>query len=329
ALYSKEENASMSIADATHGFSTDVRQSAVNFFRKHLLGLDESFIADPNRSIFDPKQLWATKSGMVLREFDDFKPAWKFAEERMDEIKYTNTKSPVELKKRVIESLSLPISLENRPEIKYPRVISDMTVDGIRVRKMFFFTDTDIICSGTLLSEPDYDGTHCTVYVSDNSTTDVFANRADIERLLLEGAVFVFDPRGTGSVAFGPMTEAQTKHGIMHSATYKLNCDAMMLGTSLAAYRIYDTLCAYDLMKGYFGFTDVTLAGRESGALYILDAAVILNVRKTSVFGEVFSFEKMVREEYHPIDPRYFIHGVLKFYDTPLLMEMLGTHKYM
>ncbi len=335
---------SIVFADATHGYSTQLRQGAVNFFRRTLLGLEESFIADPNRPVLPEEMLWATKTGNIIKEFSEIKTPWHFNMERLTQIRYADTSDKQELRKRVERLLQIPASLTDRPEIKYPRIISDFTEDWsdmencsgdastkrIRIRKIFFFSEEDIICTGVLYDNAETPSTHCTVYVSNDSTSEMEEHQADIHKLLEKGAVFVFDPRGTGSAASRTVYPAvhTTSMGTVFDNYYKLNCDAQMLGTSLYALRVYDILRAWDLMTGFFTYTAITLAGRDFGAVDILTAAVLLDDVDTIVFGETISFEALVNTQYYSIYPRNNIHGLLAEYDVPLLKNVLHTITY-
>ena len=327
-LYGKRDDASMVIAEATHGFSPTLRQGAVNFFRKYLLGLDESFVADPDRPVFTREQITVTPTGGVL-DLDGFKHIHDYSVEYLDKVRYTETDDIDELRSRVLEVLNLPQPIKDRGEVSYPRVQSDTVIEGIRVRKMFFFTEQDIICTGVLLSNAGEEPTHCTVYVTDNSTEEIFANRADIEKLLERGAVFVFDPRGTGAVKCRPISQGEVviKYGPIFGDYYKLNCDAVMLGTSLYALRVFDILRARDLMAGYFKFESVSFAGRDHGASDALTAAVVLK-SKAVVFGDIYCYEDVVRTKYHASTARHFVHGMLRKYDIPLLAKVLEAERF-
>lgn len=329
-------------AEQTHSYSAPLRQGAVNFFRRVLLGMGESFVADPCRPVLPEEMLWVTKVGNIREEFNDLKTPWQYNLDRLEQIHFTDTTDKKLLGERVKNVLRIPAAVTNRTEIRFPRIISDETElwcedsaakktgpreQSIRIRKFFFFTEEDILCTGVLLEHTDVPNTHCTIYVSDNSTEEMEKYKKDIQTLLKDGAVFVFDPRGTGASKARKVypTIATTHMGITFNNYYKLNCDAQMMGTSLYAFRVYDILRAYDLMTGYLDFVEVDLAGRNYGAVDILTAAVLLEDTQTTVFGSTISFEEIVRTEYYHIDPRNNIHGLLQAYDVPLLKRVLGT----
>lgn len=265
----------------------------------------------------------------------------------MERVLYTDTCDCNELKERILRCLQIPASLTDKPEIRFPRVISDntevwsdtssyseaSTVSGgrMRIRKLFFFSEEDILCTGVLYEHADAPFKHCTVYVSDDSTKEMKQNHSDIEKLLEQGAVLVFDPRGIGAAASRAVypNEQTTGMGIFFNNYYKLNSETQQMGISLYAMRVYDVLRAYDLMTGFFRFESITFAGRNYGAVDILTAAAIADTEaeniRTIVFGKTISFEELVRTEYYHIDPRNNIHGILQYYDVPLLKKVLGT----
>ena len=332
-------------AEATHSYSPALRQGAVNFFRRVLLGLEETFVADPNRPVLAEKDLLVTSTGNILTEFRDVKTAWQYLQEDLSAKLYKDTNDRLVLKSRILKALNLPQDIANRPEIRFPRVNFDQTEEWsgssfgrdeqdtyrVRIRKLFFFSEEDILCTGVLFDHADAPSKHCTIYVSNNSTNEMEQNHADIEHLLKEGSVLVFDPRGIGAAASRPVRpdEYKTAMGTTFNNYYKLNSDAQQMGTSLYAMRVYDILRAYDLMTGYFAFETVTFAGRDYGAVDILTAAALIDVSNvpipTVTFGETISFEVLVRTEYYRIDPRNNIHGLLQYFDVPLLKKVLGT----
>jgi len=332
-------------AEATHSYSTALRQGAVNFFRRVLLGLEESFVAVPNRPVLTDEELFVTSTGRILSEFKDAKTPWQYLQEDLNAKIYTDTDSRSVLKDRILKLLKLPNDITSRDEIRFPRVNRDQTevwcdvssnnADSskypVRIRKLFFFSEEDILCTGVLFERSENPSRHCTIYVSNNSTMELEQNHADIEKLLEQGAVLVFDPRGIGAAASRPvyLDESATGMGITFNNYYKLNSDAQQMGTSLYAMRVYDILRAYDLMTGYFAFENITLAGRDYGAVDILTAAALSEDSaepvRTIVFGTTISFEELVRTEYYRIDPRNNIYGILQYYDVPLLKKVLGT----
>lgn len=332
-------------AEATHSYSTALRQGAVNFFRRVLLGLEETFVADPSRPVLTEQELLVTSTGNILTEFGDVKTAWQYLQDDLSEKLYKDTDDRFVLKDRILQALQLPQDITNRPVIRFPRVNFDQTEEWldtlseneettkylVRIRKLFFFSEEDILCTGVLFERTDKPSKHCSIYVSNESTQEMEQNHSDIERLLKEGAVLVFDPRGIGAASsrLVYLGEATTAMGTTFNNYYKLNSDAQQMGTSLYAMRVYDILRAHNLMTGYFAFETITFAGRDYGAVDILTAAALTDVSNgpvpTVTFGETISFENLIRTEYYKIDPRNNIHGLLQYFDVPLLKKVLGT----
>ena len=327
ALYGKEDNLSFTVANHVHGVRADMLRNNVNFFRKVLLGLEENLQTDYNRVPLTDEVLNVTKDGFIIHEeICGQKTPIEVIKEMYEKEKYTDCDLP-ELKDRVLDLLQLPALTKTRPQIKYPRIIFDQTDGNQRTRRLFFFTEKDIICTATLIENLTLNNGVCTVYVSDDTTREVAKNKADIEKLLDKGAVLLFDVRGSGSV---PLREYNYSHGtsvgMFINTFYIHNCYAKMFKTSMYAYRTFDVVRATDLLKDFFGFTTVNICGKDFANLYTLTASVITG-DKAIVSGELPRISEVFDKTYYHITPNVDIHGILKHYDVPLLVKTLNPEE--
>jgi dienelactone hydrolase len=326
ALYGKEDNLSFTIANHVHGVRADMLYNNVNFFRKVLLGL-ENKDTNYNRTTLDDQTLNVTKDGFIIHEqISGQKTPMQVIKEMYEKEKYTDC-DITELKERVKTVLGLPALTEKRPQIKYPRVVFDQTDGNQRTRRIFFFTENDIICTATLIENLSINNGSCTVYVSDNTTLEVENNKADIEKLLDTGAVLLFDVRGSGSVPFRDYNYSHgTSLGMFINTYYIHNCYAKMFKTSMYAYRVFDIVRATDLLRDYFGYNTINICGKDFSNLYTLSASVITG-DKAIVSGELPKISEVFDKAYYHITPNVDIHGILKYYDVPLLVKNLNPIK--
>lgn len=326
ALYGKEDNLSFTIGNHVHGIRADMLYNNVNFFRKVLLGL-ENKDTNFNRTTLDDQTLNVTKDGFIIHEqISGQKTPMQVIKEMYEKEKYTDC-DITELKERVKTVLGLPALTEKRPQIKYPRVVFDQTDGNQRTRRIFFFTENDIICTATLIENLSINNGSCTVYVSDNTTLEVENNKADIEKLLDAGAVLLFDVRGSGSVPFRDYNYSHgTSLGMFINTYYIHNCYAKMFKTSMYAYRVFDVVRATDLLRDYFGYSTINICGKDFSNLYTLSASVITG-DKAIVSGELPKISEVFDKTYYHITPNVDIHGILKYYDVPLLVKNLNPIK--
>lgn len=323
-LYGKEDNLSFTVANHVHGVKADMLSNIVNFFRHVLLGEKENYATDFNRVVLDDETLNVTKDGFIIHEdIKGQKTPMELIKEMYEKEKYTDCDLP-ELKERVLDLLQLPALKTQREKVKYPRIVFDQTDGNQRTRRIFFFTEKDIICTATLIENLSLNNGVCTVYVSDDTTLEVEKNKADIEQLLEKGAVLLFDVRGSGSVSYRDYNYSHaTSLGMFINTFYVHNCYAKMLKNSMYAYRVFDVVRATDLLRDYFGFATVNICGKDFANLYTLTASVITG-DKVMVSGELPKIAEVFDTTYYHITPNIDIHGILKYYDVPLLVKNLN-----
>ncbi len=322
ALFGAEENLKLNITPTRHGLFYPGRKGIIEFLTKIFYPekANDEYVEQPAP---EESEMRSTKSGNVLLEFADAKSVHDYYNEYFDANRYTDCDRK-ELKERIVRVLNSPEDLLNRPMVKFPRETTDEMEDGIRMRKFMFFTVGEedflggrrIAVSGTLL-EPK-DAKKCVVLVSNYDDNDEF-----IDRELSNGnAVFVFYPRGFGA---SETLDADgigdpTVFGRLVSPEFRRNSDAQMLGTSNAAFRVYDCAMAYDFIKQ--SYSEVTFAGSGESAVYALMTAGITDT--TAEVSELPpSFESIVRDKFFVKPNQMNITGVLKEFDIPLLVKLL------
>ncbi len=326
ALYGKEDNLSISFVDSIHALSDDMRGHLVNFFRKYFYGdKEEKFVSERNRPIPDEKDVLVTKDGWLLHEgIENLRWTQDLALSIYKEVGYSECDRST-LKDRVLKTLNYPKLFEDRPEIKFPRVITDQTQDNQRTRRLFFFTEQDVICTAILIENLNVKNDVCTIFVSANSTSEVEKNRDKIEKLLERGAVLILDTRGSGGVKLREYNYVmENKYGRFIDTTFIHNSYAHMLGTSLYAMKTFDVVRAYDLLKSYFGFKDIAFAGNDFENLYTLSASAITDCNSIA-FGKMVDFEDILVNPHYQISPIRDVFGILKNYDFKLLLKVLNT----
>ena len=322
-LFGFEENIKLYVAKGTHAYNDELRQAAVNWFRKALKGEEENFETDINMGYEPDETLLCTRNGQVFEHFADAKGVWDFNLEYFKKHKYKSVKDRCELKKRVEKILNMP---DSKDKI-YPRFISNQTIGGIEHTDIYFFSEKGITVTGTYINTEGHKRKKCTILLLENGTNDIDKEIELINKLILDSDVFVFDVRGTGAVesrAVNPRNDYKK----MHNTEFKLNSDADMMKTSLMGLRVYDVIRAHDFISEFYPAKKIHMAGKGIGALYVLFAAFLTDTESVYLEDIIPSFESIVNTKYINYDSRIGIYGILKKFDLPeLITDMKGDRK--
>lgn len=322
-LFDAEENARFYSAPTGHGLFEGQRK-AITEFLSEVLSAPVKTAGDVNPPVPPLEWMMATETGCLLADDPDLKTIYDCYNDYYREKGYTDCDRK-ELKKRVIEFLRVPFDMENRPEIKYPRYISNDLMDGFRMKKIWFFSEGErdftkrriAVCG--LLYEPESGAKECVVLVPEDEDGEQYQ-----EGFLQEGkAVFRFYPRGIGalkSLDAPDITMIRSAIGKILSPEYRRNCDLTMCGTSGAALRTYDVVCAVDLMKKQY--EHVTLAGVGNSSLYALLAASVTETT-AQVFEAPLPYAEYVQNKDYDRGEREEVFGILEYFDIPLLIDKL------
>ncbi|MBO5480912.1 MAG: acetylxylan esterase [Clostridia bacterium] len=269
-----EDKLNLHISKTTHGLFKESREGIVNFFTSLFYPekVEQEYVEEPETP---ESEIRSTVSGNVLLEYADAKSVYDYYNAYFEQNRYSDCKR-AELKERVIKTLNIPEPLNNRPEIKYPRVISNKIENGITTRKIWFFSVGEedfmgkrIAVAGVLI-EPK-NAKKCVILVVGEDCIDDIID----ENIVKGNAVFVFSARGLGAIksldAEGMIRPSV--FGELANPEYRRNSDAQMIGMSVTALRVYDCVRAFDFIKQ--SYNTVAFAGRGKEAVYALMAAAI------------------------------------------------------
>jgi cephalosporin-C deacetylase-like acetyl esterase len=329
-IYNAEDKIEIGISKLRHGLENDLRKAAIGFIKKHTLNEPLKQGIELESKLLDLETLNCTKTGYIALDYPSSKSVFDLNKEHFKKIKYKDTDNLDDLKNRIKRVLNFPQDIDKRAPIIYPRIIREYTINNIFMQKIFFFSEDDICVTGVFMKKDSCDNNHCTIFVSEDSTNEIIEKQTLLYNLLEKGAVFVFDPRGIGAVTSRKVKpDIGTSHyGIISDNERKLNCDAMMLGTSLCALRVFDILRAYDYIKGRDDCETISFAGDGIGVLYTLLANALLEKPvKIYTSNEIESFENMVSTKYYTTSPKYNIPGILCELDIPLLKKVLNAQE--
>jgi len=144
-----------------------------------------------------------------------------------------------------------------------------------------------------------------------------------IRSFLSRGDVFVYDPRGIGSVKCRDINLHEFYE--YYGTEYKLNFDLIMLGTSMTALRVFDILRAFEYVKEVNPKATLSIAGKGVSSIYALFASVIdESVKEIYLEDILYSYEELISSRYYRYDPRLEIYGIARYFDIKDLISCIS-----
>ncbi|MEX2606838.1 MAG: hypothetical protein WD708_05790 [Kiritimatiellia bacterium] len=252
---------------ASHGYSTALRQGAVEWFTRHLQGRSvEPFEDEPE--VETAEALRCTESGQVLLEFVGARSILDLNRDEWNRQRAAGkTLSRSELIKRMDVQPVHPL---------HPRLTARIQTGYGRAERVFFFSEPGIITAGVVYAPASRPERAVLLVIPDGTEgQDPYADFIR-ERLEAGQLVMVFDVRGTGAVKMH--TRNGGKRLEFRSTEYRVAGDHFMLGTSLAARRAHDVLQTLRYLRGREDIgtgTPIELTAYGRPAIYALLAAAV------------------------------------------------------
>lgn len=326
-LYNAEENVDIAITPGRHSYNAQLREAAVNWFKRHLKGETPDFKTGPIDTLPEAA-LWCTPKGQIFDRFPqsrtvvDLNSAWVEA----NIAKRTAVAADAtQLRATVANVLGIDLALRRQPI--YPRIVWDGEAEGYPCEKIFFFSEPDMIVTGVMI-HPHGPATQTDLLLFENGTNDIPNQKARLTQLLAAGhRLFVFDVRGVGAVQTRPVNP----HRPPHDTEYKLGCDAMMLGKSTLGMRVFDVLRGYDYLRTRADVDRITIVGVDSGALFAyLAAALEPGFAHITAENLLSSYRDLIQTKLYDRQRnnlRTLAWGILPHFDLPDLLPVIGAQR--
>jgi cephalosporin-C deacetylase-like acetyl esterase len=328
ALYDAARQIDLTVAPTRHAYSPHLREAAVRWFTRHLMGRESDFrTGDPET--LPSEALNCTEGGQVLAEFPGSRTLFDLNRERLAQSGAPGATVDQQTLRRSVAGL-LGVPLEARSAPIYPRVLREEVVEGYPCEKLFFFSAPEIVVTGVMI-HPRSNGSavQTDLLLLEGGTSEMPAQRPRLERLLeASHRVFVFDVRGTGAVATRPVSPGGVDDP--HRTEYKLGCDAMMLGISTLGLRVYDVLRGLDYLRSRPDVDSerIGLHGVGTGALFAFFAAALEDGWcELTVEDMLCSYRHLAESRYYNsrlYGMKEMAWGLLPAFDLPLLLPCLA-----
>ena len=324
-LYDAEDDVDIVVAPTRHSYSSYLREACVNWYKRHFRGESPDFTTGEPETLPD-EELWATPNGQVLDLYPNSKTVFDLNRERLEishVFRPTLNHNIDQTRETIREVLGIP---ESRNQTIYPRIVAENVVDGYRTEEIFFFSESNIVVTGTFIHPLEGTAVEQTdLILFENGTNDNPDKREWLESRLAAGRqLFVFDPRGIGGVQARPFNRG----GQPHDGEFKLASDAMMLGISTMGLRVFDVLCGYDYLRTRSDVDQIGLYGIGSGAFYAYFAGALENGFASLEFEDLlYSYRNLTDTRYYDQE-RYNLKvmawNLLQNFDLVDLMPCFG-----
>jgi len=322
-LYKSPQNLRLVISQTTHSYNDKLRQEAVNWFKYHLKGEKMNFTTNPNIKTEKIESLNCTKNGQILDEFPNSKTIYilnqNFVNENIPKRKiYKDTKSLDKYIKETREKLIKLLDYKESKDIIFPRIIYEEKNKNFKLEAIFFFSEPDITVTAFFISplkvtEP----TNSYILLLNDGTNDVKKYISLIKTMISKGnSILVFDPRGVGGVSYRPVNPPHDSK--IYDSEFKLNYDAIMMGTSLLALRVFDIIRAFDYLETREDVNkkEIGIIGFGIPAIWGLLASILQpKIKNVILHDMLFSYKDIVESRLFNYDNRILLHGVLKNFD--------------
>ena len=302
-----------------------MREACVNWYKRHFRGESPDFTTGEPETLPD-EELWATPNGQVLDLYPNSKTVFDLNRERLEishVFRPTLNHNVNQTRETIREVLGIP---ERRNQTIYPRIVAENVVDGYRTEEIFFFSESNIVVTGTFIHPLEGTAVEQTdLILFENGTNDNPDKREWLESRLAAGRqLFVFDPRGIGGVQVRPFNRG----GQPHDGEFKLASDAMMLGISTMGLRVFDVLCGYDYLRTRSDVDQIGLYGIGSGAFYAYFAGALEDGFASLEFEDLlYSYRNLTDTRYYDQE-RYNLKvmawNLLQNFDLVDLMPCFG-----
>ena len=255
--------------------------------------------------ILPPEELWATPNGQVLDLYPDSRTVFDLNVERLEAV--CPSRSPITVPAergahvtKVRADAREVLGVGDHSDLPiYARIITESEVDGYACEKLFFFSEPGITVTAVVV-HPKADAVRTDIVLFENGTTDIPDRREWMEARLAEGVrLCVFDARGIGAVR----TRTFNNRRGVHADSYKLACDAMMLGVSTLGGRVSDVVRAYDYLSTRDDVADIGIyaVGRAAIDGYFA-AALIGDLERAEFVDMLYSFRHLTDTRYYNRD---------------------------
>ena len=318
------------LAREQHGFSDKLREGAVRFFTREFLG-EEAFSGPLDIEPLSPDQLLCTETGQVVTAFEDARTVFDLNLAALEECARDGAPRAASEVQRAVVSF-LEIADDKRQSPAYPKLLKHEEA-GERVDENWVLvSEPDVVLTASCVkAKAGAEREKVVLFLLDEGTDAAEADRSVFEQYLEGGTdVFVLDLRGLGGVKSYPIN-AQDYNGC-YGHEYVMAYNAIMLGTSTLAQRVFDVLRGYEALLE-IGYERGNIGLHACGVVAVygyIAAALEEGISEVVCEDMLVSFRDVAATRYYKYETyneRLAAWGVLKHFDLPELETCFAGRK--
>ncbi len=339
-LYDAEEKVALRIGKHGHGYSDELREAAVNWFKVHLKNEPADFKTS-EIEVEPEESLNVTDSGQIIGELPEAKTVFDLNLEHWKEKKPSRPviEDEEELRQyvsKIRSELKILLNIDEVEKPIYPRVIRRRKLGDLEAEKIFFFSEPDIAVTAIMIyGENADDESPPIIVLFENGTNDIAAESSLIREFTAKGSkVLVLDVRGIGGVKTRVLNPYGTEFELVYTA--------YLLGTSLVGMRTFDVLRGIEYLRSRedVDFSKLQIYAKGQSAIYGLFATVLNpNVKQITLEDMLYSYENLIKTKLYKRRglkeadnasnfERMLINGILEHFDIVDLLPSLHGREY-
>lgn len=323
------ENVSLAENDDTHGFKKPLREAAVQWLRRWLVGVDGP-VREPELKVLTDREIQCTEKGQVQiidgavsvldlnrRENRQLESIRKKTWQTLDAKQQRTLVQQVAVMKSV-EKLEKQIDSVSRKEIEAPDRVSVPV--GAEVKTVIIHRNQGVPLPGVVITSKQQPKTLELVFHIDGIDTTL--RSSTVKELLKQNrSVAVFDVSGIGETS--PTKGTWYRKDFGHDA--KPVTVAYLLGKSFVGIRA-DDMATIGITMQKQGFNNINVHAESFLGIPAIHAAFV----HPELFGHLIttntleSFSSLLDAPTNADQWKNIIHGVLRKYDLSMLIEALG-----
>ncbi|HAY81034.1 MAG TPA: hypothetical protein DCY79_14610 [Planctomycetaceae bacterium] len=303
--------------DDTHGFKKPLREAAARWMLRWLAGSDVA-VTEPELKLLSDEEIWSTPEGQVMllpgarSAFDlNLEEAQRLAGER--EKKWSN-ETAIQSRERIRKTLGIPalteIAAASRRESEQKTDVVLTTASGVPLLGKWLRPDGEL--KGT------------TLYLH-AAGADKAVDDGNLKALVESGqSVLVIDVSGIG------VTEPQGRrwYSDVFGSSAGNAVVAYLCGTSMVAQRTEEILATAKLLAAgeSNASAPISLVATDELCVPALHAAVLAPelIKEVKLIRPLISWTEVIRGKVTSNQVVNAVHGVLREYDLPDLVTLLG-----
>jgi len=307
-LFDAGDKLKLEVDLSEHEYTDNLARAATRWFCQHLQGKSADELTWRESKLFTPEELWATETGQLLGDDPATTTVWQL--NRRERQQQLGERHSVE---QLRDWLSAQVNDGRQPVEFHPRVYGAIYEADLYCQKYWWWSERDIINVGLYLHlHPAGDAPESrplTIALFAGGTSDAPRRESWIRQRCQAGQqVLVLDVRGWGALM--PRKLGARDRDWYYGTNFKLLCEAVFLGDSLCAMRVFDLLRAVEFARQELTPTQVNLyADPGSAAIYATLAALLDESVGLELPGGIPDVDSFVENRFYRYQDG--VHGVL------------------